>query len=145
MDLNTRRGGVFRRRGTEPRLGDIRFIAARLERNLIAARAPHASETTRLHNVFSTAISTVIEMTTRQPLPVPFDIYNGLGELRDVMLEVIRSEYRRILDPEPATGLVDILTMATGGLMMRAVSDRLDHDLEREVDLHLSVLLRSVA
>jgi hypothetical protein len=125
-----------------PRREDIAYIVDRLEGQLIAARDPRATEGFQLHQICHTSLVTIIDIVTHRPLCEPFDVSDGLGELRDALLEVIRNEYRRILSPEPADGLIDTLTLATGGLMLRGTSGLLGPNLDAEVDSQLATLLQ---
>lgn len=70
------------------------------------------------------------------------DVSDHLGELSQALLDIIREEYRLVLRPEPAAGLIDTLTRATGGLMLRAAWGLIGSSLEAEVDEHFSTLMR---
>ena len=130
---------------TGPRYDDIAFIVGRMTAALDDVRNTNASEQVQLHDVCSAAVMTTIEIVNRYATSVPFDVKDGIGELREALLDVIEAEYRRILEPEQTAGLVETLTLATGGLMLRAACGLLEPNPDDAVDAQLAALLRFVA
>lgn len=124
---------------------DIAFIVARMQAALVAARRPHETEAVRLHRICAAAVTTTMDIVGRYPRGAHFDVTDGLGEIRESLLGVIEAEYRQILTPEPTAGLIQTLTLSTGGLMLRAAIGLLGANPEAEVDVQMAALMRCVA
>ncbi|MCW2785992.1 MAG: hypothetical protein JWP74_2509 [Marmoricola sp.] len=142
MGVKTPRGRERRNRDDRPRREDIAFIAGRLLDELVAARRSSTTQIDRLHQICRASVQTAIDVVTHRPVKEPFDISDGLGELSQTLLHIIRDEYALVLSPEPVAGLIDTLTLATGGLMYRGACGLLGPHLDLDVDELLTTVMR---